>query len=45
VLAVAGTRPTGVVTKLDLLEYLAHRGAGARGVDGRSLTRDRAGGA
>jgi cystathionine beta-synthase len=44
VLAVAGSRPTGVVTKLDLLEYLAHRGAGAQGVDGRSLPRDRAGG-
>jgi hypothetical protein len=24
VLAVADARPTGVVTKLDLLEYLAH---------------------
>jgi cystathionine beta-synthase len=37
VLAVAGNRPTGIVTKLDLLEYLAHRGAGTRGVDGRSV--------
>jgi cystathionine beta-synthase len=35
VLAVAGNRPTGIVTKLDLLEYLAHRGAGGQGVDGR----------
>jgi predicted transcriptional regulator len=25
-LAVRGDRPAGIVTKLDLLEYLAHRG-------------------
>jgi cystathionine beta-synthase len=29
-LAVRGDRPTGVVTKLDVLEYLAHRANGAR---------------
>jgi cystathionine beta-synthase len=44
VLAVAGSRPTGIVTKLDLLEYLAHRGAASQAMNGRSLNRDRAGG-
>ena len=30
-LALRGERPAGVVTKLDLLEYIAHRGDGDRG--------------
>ena len=30
VIATSGDRPIGVVTKLDVLEYLAHRPAGRR---------------
>ena len=30
VVAVRGERPAGVVTKLDLLEYLAHRSPGSK---------------